>query len=101
MPAVAGDEPEAAANRCCPDTEITEEAQVGSSTSVNIVEAAQDSSIPWMIIIACLIIALLGLILGMMWLRARKARRAHGHLDAHIARPESLADEQKAGERRL
>lgn len=75
---------------------------MGSSrTSVNITEAAQDGSIPWMIIIACIIIALIGLLVGIMWLRARKARRAHGHLDAHIAKPESLADEEGAGGRPL
>lgn len=70
-----------------------------TATSVNITETVQDGSVPWMIIIACLIIALLGLLIGMMWLRARKARRAHGHLDAQIARPETLADEHNHGER--
>ncbi len=66
-----------------------------STTSVNITETVQDGSVPWMIIIACIIVALLGLLIGIAWLRARKARRAHGHLDAHIARPETLADEER------
>lgn len=70
-----------------------------SRTSVNITETVQDGSVPWMIIIACTIIALLGLLAGIMWLRARKARRAHGHLDAHIARPETLADIEEQRER--
>ncbi len=70
-----------------------------STTSVNITRTVQDGSVPWMIIIACLIIALIGLLIGLMWLRARKARRAHGHLDAHVARPESLADMDARGER--
>ncbi len=69
-----------------------------STTSVNITQTVQDGSVPWMIIIACLIIALLGLLIGMMWLRARKARRAHGHLDAHVARPETLKDMDRSGE---
>lgn len=73
---------------------------MSETTSVNITETVQDGSVPWMIIIACLIIALLGLLIGAMWLRARKARRTHGHLDAAIARPESLADEDGHGERR-
>lgn len=70
-----------------------------TATSVNITETVQDASVPWMIIIACLVIFLLGLLIGMMWLRARKARRAHEHLDAEIARPESLADEHSERER--
>jgi flagellar basal body-associated protein FliL len=72
---------------------------MGETTSLNITETVQDGSVPWMIIIACLVIALLGLLIGMMWLRARKARRGHGHLDAAIARPESLADEHGPGGR--
>jgi hypothetical protein len=68
---------------------------MSSSTSVNITETVQDGSVPWMIIIACLIIALLGLLIGMAWLRARKARKAHGHLDVQVARPETLKDEQR------
>ncbi len=71
-----------------------------TATSVNITETVQDGSVPWMIIIACLIIALLGLLIGMLWLRSRKARRAHGHLDAQIARPESLRDIEEHGDRR-
>ena len=73
----------------------------GSRTSVNIAQTGQDGSIPWLIIIACIAIALIGLLVGMMWLRARKARRAHGHLDAHIARPETLADEEGTSGRPL
>lgn len=66
-----------------------------SRTTINVTETVQDAPVPWLIIIACVVIALLGLLIGMMWLRSRKARREHGHLEARIAQPETLADEQR------
>jgi NhaP-type Na+/H+ or K+/H+ antiporter len=71
-----------------------------TSTSVNIIEPARDGSVPWEIIIACLIIAALGLLIGILWLRARKARHARGHLHAEIGRRETLADVERHRERR-
>jgi hypothetical protein len=56
--------------------------------------------VPWEIIIACLIIAALGLLIGILWLRARKARHARGHLHAEIGRRETLADVEGHQERR-
>ena len=73
---------------------------VSTSTSVNIIEPARDGSVPWEIIIACVVIAILGLLIGMMWLRSRKARHARGHLDAPIGKRETLADVERQKERR-
>jgi uncharacterized membrane protein affecting hemolysin expression len=65
-----------------------------SQTSVNITETATEQTVP-LILIACIVIGLIGLLMGLLWLRQRRARREAGHLHADIAKKESLADEER------
>jgi uncharacterized iron-regulated membrane protein len=66
-----------------------------TNTKITITETEATNSVELIILLACLIIAAIAVLIGMLWLRRRRAAHRHEHLDAKIARPESLAEESR------
>ncbi|MDQ3458594.1 MAG: hypothetical protein M3498_04690 [Deinococcota bacterium] len=71
---------------------------VRTETNLNSIQAGAGDPLP-LILIVCIIIALIAALFGFLWLRHQRANKRHGHLDADIALPETLAEaEEKAGQ---
>ena len=71
---------------------------IPTETSVNSIQAGAAEPLP-LILIVSIIIALVAALFGFLWLRHHRANKRHGHLDADIALPETMAEaEEKAGQ---
>ncbi|HWH17804.1 MAG TPA: hypothetical protein VNT77_05630 [Allosphingosinicella sp.] len=53
-------------------------------------ESMEQDGLLYLIIAAAILIGLIGLLLGMAWLRRRQTARGKGHLDVDMAEPETL-----------
>ncbi len=55
-------------------------------------QAATATYLPYLILAVCIILALIGFLIGMRWLARRRRRHEEAHLTVDIAEPETLDD---------